>query len=232
MKINKLSIITVTRNCLPAFKATADSLKNQNDQRIEWIVVDGNSNDGTKEAIAENPLVSKWVSEPDQGIYDAMNKGLQMATGEGVLFMNAGDVFVGEITPKIQSAPGFLPVEIMRLGRFRRRLKVKSIDQGLPYCHQGIVFENKGLLYDLRYKVASDYDFYLRHGYASNLNFYDVPRNSYVFYDNTGFSVCKHHLRDQEIEQIIRQHFGQSSAWQFRLKVFVKNLFRHRLSSP
>lgn len=227
VKINKLSIITVTRNCRPAFLATAESLKVQGDQRIEWIVVDGNSNDGTKEEIANNPLVTKWVSESDAGIYDAMNKGLQMASGEAVLFLNAGDVFVGNITPKIESAPGFLPVEIMRLGRFRRRLKVKPIDQGLPYCHQGIVFENKGLLYDLNYKVASDYDFFIRHGYSANLDFYDVPRNSHVYYDNTGFSVCKHHLRDQEIEEIIRRHFGQSSAWQFRLKVFVKNLFRH-----
>lgn len=225
-EISKLSIITVTFNCLEAFRATAECIKNQNDPRIEWIVVDGNSTDGTKEAIAQNPLISKWVSEKDAGIYDAMNKGLKMATGEAVLFLNAGDVFVGQITPIIQTAPGFLPVEFLRLGRFRQRLKVKSVDQGMPYCHQGIVFENKGLLYDLEYKVASDYDFYLRHGYNADLKFYDVPRNSHVYYDNSGFSVCKYRLRDQEIASIIKRRFGSSSLWQFRLKVFLKNLFR------
>lgn len=229
MKINTLSIITVTRNCLADFQATADCIRLQGDPRIEWIVVDGNSNDGTKEAIQQNPLVTKWVSEPDQGIYDAMNKGLKMASGEGIMFLNAGDVFVGKITPQVTTAPGFLPVETMRLGRFRRRLKIKSISQGLPNCHQGIVFENKGLFYDLQYKVASDYDFFVRHGYKSDLEFYDVPRNHYVYYDNTGFSVCRYRQRDQEIETIIRKHFGQPSAWQFRFKVFFKNLIRTKL---
>ncbi len=229
MRISTLSIITVTRNCLSAFQATAECIKQQGDSRIEWIVVDGSSTDGTKEAITSNPLVSKWVSEPDQGIYDAMNKGLKMASGDGILFLNAGDIFVGEITPKIQSAPGFLPVETMRLGRFRSRLKIKAISQGLPNCHQGIVFENKGLLYDLQYKVASDYDFFVRHGYTSDLDFYDVAQNNYVYYDNNGYSVSRYRQRDQEIEDIIRKHFGQPSVWQFRLKVFLKNLIRSKI---
>lgn len=229
MKINTLSIITVTRNCLAAFRATAECLRQQADSRIEWIVVDGGSTDGTKEAVESNPLVNKWISEPDKGIYDAMNKGLKMATGEGILFLNAGDVFVGQITPRIQSAPGFIPVETMRLGRFRHRLKIKDVTQGLPNCHQGIVFENKGLLYDLEYKVASDYDFYVRHGYCSGLNFYDVPQDSYVYYDNNGFSVNRYRQRDQEIESIIRKHFGQLLALQFRLKAFFKNLIRTKI---
>lgn len=229
MNVTKLSIITVTYNCLADFKTTAESIRQQEDPRIEWIVVDGGSKDGTKEAIEQNPLVSKWVSESDKGIYDAMNKGLRMATGEGIIFMNAGDAFVGKMTEKVTRAPGFLPVETMRLGRFRTRLKVKSVRQGLPYCHQGIVFENKGLEYDLQYKIAADYDFYIRHGYDSKLAFYDVPHNTHVYYDNRGFSISRFRQRDDEIEGIIRKNFGLPSAWQFRLKVLLKNFIRTKI---
>ena len=96
-----LSIITVNLNNLVGLKRTAHSLINQSFQNYEWILVDGNSVDGSKSFIKECATGSKfpselqknikYISEPDNGIYDAMNKGIRMATGEYCLFLNSGD---------------------------------------------------------------------------------------------------------------------------------------------
>ena len=93
MIMNKISIITVTYNCLEDFKKTFDDIRRQSYPNIEYIVIDGASTDGTAEYIKEHSsLIDHWVSEPDGGIYDAMNKGIAAATGDWALMLNAGDV--------------------------------------------------------------------------------------------------------------------------------------------
>ena len=88
------SIITVSYNEVASIRQTLDSIVNQTFKDFELIVVDGGSTDGTKEIIAQyNGLISWWCSEPDKGIYNAMNKGIAHATGKYVNFMNAGDSF-------------------------------------------------------------------------------------------------------------------------------------------
>ena len=88
----KLSIITVVRNAKELFLQTLESVKNQTYTNIEYVVVDGNSTDGTKELIEENQeFITKWISEKDESLYDAMNKGLKLSTGDFVWFLHAGD---------------------------------------------------------------------------------------------------------------------------------------------
>ncbi len=87
--IKPFSIITVTRNHLSGLKATQSSLAQENTALFEWIVIDGASTDGTADYLATTN--AQWLSEPDNGIYDAMNKGLARARGDYVLFLNAGD---------------------------------------------------------------------------------------------------------------------------------------------
>lgn len=90
----KVTVITVCRNNKNALQLTMCNVSTQQYPYLEYIVVDGNSNDGTLELLEKyQGLLNKWVSEPDNGIYDAMNKGAEMATGEWVIFMNAGDTF-------------------------------------------------------------------------------------------------------------------------------------------
>lgn len=121
----KLSIITVVYNDRAGFIKTADSVAEQRKyySNIEYVVIDGGSKDGTAEAIAEAGRgVDYWVSEPDKGIYDAMNKGIHAATGSALLFLNAGDYFVGDVLSPFCTAPAFLPVKYIDiLGRFRNR---------------------------------------------------------------------------------------------------------------
>lgn len=88
----KLSIITINYNNLEGLKKTVVSVVNQTWREFEYLVIDGGSTDGSAEYLIENKAAfSYWVSEPDNGIYHAMNKGIEVATGEYLLFLNSGD---------------------------------------------------------------------------------------------------------------------------------------------
>lgn len=95
----RLSIITVNYNDVEGLQRTIDSVLCQTWKDFEWIIIDGGSTDGSKELIEKySECFSFWCSEPDDGAYNAMNKGIQHAKGEYLSFMNSGDVFYSEIT--------------------------------------------------------------------------------------------------------------------------------------
>ncbi|TAJ05447.1 glycosyltransferase [Marinilabiliaceae bacterium JC017] len=97
----KLSIITVTYNCASTLQATINSVKAQSFKEIEYIIIDGASTDDTLAIIKANTdIISHWISEPDQGIYDAMNKGIKRATGDWIGFLHADDEFASKNTLK------------------------------------------------------------------------------------------------------------------------------------
>ncbi len=90
----RLSIITVNYNNLEGLKRTVDSVKQQTFQDFEYIVIDGNSTDGSVDYLKQNTnRFDFWVSEPDSGVYEAMNKGIKHASGDYLLFLNSGDHF-------------------------------------------------------------------------------------------------------------------------------------------
>ena len=106
-----VSIITVVYNAREELKKTISSIRTQTWPHYEYLIIDGGSTDGTVEVILENQgLIHHWVSEPDQGLYDAMNKGLEAATGDFVWFLNAGDQIYSPDTLKNifthQNGPG------------------------------------------------------------------------------------------------------------------------------
>ncbi|HRE40269.1 MAG TPA: glycosyltransferase family 2 protein [Ignavibacteria bacterium] len=97
--MNKVSIITVTYNAGKFLQETINSIKNQTYKNIEYIIIDGKSKDDTLKIVEENKnVISNFISEKDNGIYDAMNKGLNMATGDYVWFINAGDEIYDDYT--------------------------------------------------------------------------------------------------------------------------------------
>ena len=92
-----VTVITVCRNAIDPLRRTMDSVAAQKYENMEYLVVDGASTDGTPEMLAHcGARHLRYVSEPDRGIYDAMNKGAAMATGEWLIFMNAGDTFAAD----------------------------------------------------------------------------------------------------------------------------------------
>ena len=92
----KVSIITITYNANKTIEKTLNSVANQSHKNIEHIIVDGGSKDNTLEICNSFPHISKIISEPDNGVYDAFNKGLKLATGDIIGFLNADDVFFNE----------------------------------------------------------------------------------------------------------------------------------------
>lgn len=88
-----ISIITVNYNNLEGLKKTLASVRNQTWKEFEYIVIDGGSTDGSIKVLEENSKYVNWLSEPDKGVYHAMNKGIKKASGEYVLFLNSGDHF-------------------------------------------------------------------------------------------------------------------------------------------
>ena len=98
MNSPQISVITISYNAVNEIENTLLSVINQKYSNIEYIVVDGGSNDGTVDIIRKyENYIDKWISEPDNGIYDAMNKGIDMASGEWLNFMNSGDMFLNDM---------------------------------------------------------------------------------------------------------------------------------------
>ncbi|WP_236450635.1 glycosyltransferase [Stutzerimonas stutzeri] len=222
-----LTVVTVVYNDRLGFLKTAYSVLKQREfyPLIEYVVIDGGSTDGTAEAIASfGSQIDYWVSEPDNGIYDAMNKGIRLATGSALLFMNAGDYFVGDVLGGFKSAPAFLPVKYIDIfGRFRDR-PVVSEKVGIPNCHQGIIFESRGIEYDASYSICADYKYFLDHGYTSL-----VPRvkcRGYIFFDAVGVSATKVRERDEQIFDIRRKRFGLVAAWVYETPSLIKRWVR------
>ncbi len=176
------SVITVTYNAGKNLETTLQSVCEQHDARIEYIVVDGGSTDGTLKIIERySSFIARWISEPDQGLYDAMNKGIKLATGDYVWFLNAGDTIrntevvrqMSEIAER-EDFPDILYGETDLVdvqGNFiaERRLKAperlnwKSFRMGMLVCHQAfIVKRERAPLYDLTYRLSGDFDWCIR----------------------------------------------------------------------
>jgi glycosyltransferase involved in cell wall biosynthesis len=179
MAYPKVSIITIVYNNVRDIGYTLSSVDQQTYPNIEYIVVDGKSNDGTLEVIEQyKDTISKLVSEKDNGIYDAMNKGLSMATGDYVLFLNSGDelyssntlekVFGNEDNADIYYGETKLINEDREILGDRRHKTPEHFDwqsfkYGMYVCHQAIYIKRSLTTpYDLQYKLSSDIDWVIR----------------------------------------------------------------------
>lgn len=161
----KVSVITVVFNSLEALRKTMRSVEMQDYDNIEYIVVDGGSEDGTSSFLADyKGKLTKWVSEPDKGIYDAMNKGIGMATGDACIFMNAGDTFVetDTVSRAVAMGAGTTDVvygDIMKNGN---RIIAKSPRNchRMYYCHQSAFTSTECLReypFDITHKMSADF---------------------------------------------------------------------------
>lgn len=175
----KLSIITVNLNNRDGLQKTIDSVVSQTFRDFEWIVIDGGSTDGSKELIEQYAdHFAYWVSEPDKGVYNAMNKGIRVARGEYINFMNSGDCFASvSILSEIFSVPrdadvlfGYMvrdTVEGQYVNFSVMKEKLTWVDfyyDGLPHQSSFIkkdLFEKYGL-YDEELKAVSDWKFFVK----------------------------------------------------------------------
>lgn len=187
----KLSIITINYNNKEGLLKTIESVYHQSVNNFEFIIVDGGSNDGSVSVINENQsVVSNWISEKDNGIYHAMNKGTQMATGEYVIFLNSGDCFVDENVIKDVLANG-IKVDILEgHTRCERKGKFSHIWYAPNYvtastfydgsiCHQSAFIRRSLLLanpYNEKYRICSDWLFFLESLIINNYTYDKLDR--------------------------------------------------------
>lgn len=163
------SIVTVTKNNVRGLSSTCDSLLIQSCNDYEWVIVDGGSTDGTILFLSKDGFLSNCVSEPDAGIYDAMNKGMARARGEYILFLNAGDrLSDADILATIARTiatdrPDFIYGDALETGGyFKKARKHEDLDWGMFTHHQAMLYKRdaiKDLRYDTGYKIAGDYAF-------------------------------------------------------------------------
>lgn len=170
----KVSIITITYNAEKTLENTINSVISQNYTNIEYIIIDGGSTDKTIDIIKKyQEKISYWISEPDRGIYDAMNKGIKFAHGEWINFMNSGDKFFdSNVLSKIFNDPisnkySCVFGNTIFLYNNGKSIEVKygdrSIHRIMPSCHQSIFCKSdvlKSYPFNLKYKLAADLDFF------------------------------------------------------------------------
>lgn len=174
------SIITITFNAASTLPPTLRSVAEQTFTNYEYIVVDGASRDNTVALVEASQLSVRMVSEPDKGLYDAMNKGLKMATGEYLIFLNAGDSFhTPDTLQRVAEAignnrPGVVYGEtaivdanrnflMMRRLRAPESLTWRSFANGMLVCHQAFIARRDiAPQYDLKYRYSADVDWCIR----------------------------------------------------------------------
>lgn len=173
---DKVSVITVVFNGVDIIETTIKSVINQTYDNLEYIIIDGGSTDGTVDIIKKyEDKISFWISEPDKGIYDAMNKAIDRLNGLWVNFMNAGDYFysnhsVDDIFRKVNNYSKYAAVygdAEYRLKNFSYIRPAYDCDNNhfMPFSHQAafvradIAKKNK---FNLKYRIAADTEFFLR----------------------------------------------------------------------
>jgi glycosyltransferase involved in cell wall biosynthesis len=222
----KLTVITIVYNNVPDIERTILSVLSQTYSNIEYLIIDGGSTDGTLEIIKKyESRLTKIISEKDQGIYDAMNKGLALASGNYVLFMNSGDeVYSANTVEKVFSSEPDADIyygetemydrQWKSLGKRRHktpeRFTWKSFKYGMSISHQAIYIRRTLTeLYDLNYKFSSDIDWIIK---AAKKAKKIVNTNMYVAkYLIGGMSKKKHRESLTERFQIFSKHYGL--AW-------------------
>lgn len=178
-----ISIITVTLNCVDTIHCTIESVLNQLTNQVEYIIIDGGSTDGTIDVIKKySDRISYWSSEPDDGIYDAWNKGLAASSGKYICFVGADDNLSSDMVEKCLSHLATNDFDYISFkavlnnaekrvigkpwiwNQFRRWMTVSHVGS----LHNRALYTKYGT-YNTNYKIAGDYEFLLRIG--SNLNY-------------------------------------------------------------
>ncbi|MDC1068792.1 glycosyltransferase [Candidatus Kapabacteria bacterium] len=237
-----LSIITVTYNNLEGLKNTSESILPLIDS-CEWIIIDGNSSDGTKEHLKQYTNLENvtTISEPDNGIYDAMNKGINLSRGEYLNFMNAGDSFIRESLEKIISKKtknyDMIMYNCRTLYLDRSPAPARAFPNSIHLLkqwaciqHQSTiirksVFDKTGL-YSLDYKYLSDYDHSIKVYLDQDLSINLDPSLSLAEFAVDGVSTnSKTALKvANEYKKIQLKYFGK-----YNRKLYLINLINSLL---
>lgn len=238
------SIITVAYNAASTIPATLRSVKEQTCTLYEYIVIDGGSSDETVKLAREAQIPdSHIISEKDKGIYDAMNKGLGIAKGDYVIFLNAGDSFhkpntLQTIADAIldNDYPGIVYGQTQIVDSNRRRigdrhlsapafLTLDSFKEGMVVCHQAFIVLRKLVdNYNTHYRFSADYEWCIRCLQRSHRNFY--IDKILIDYLSEGVTTANRGKSLWERFKIMCYYFGTIPTLFRHIRFFFRNLRR------
>ncbi|MDR0893777.1 MAG: glycosyltransferase [Prevotellaceae bacterium] len=227
------TVITVVYQGEATLEETILSVIAQTWHRVEYIVVDGASTDGTLSILEKyRPHITHLVSEPDNGLYDAMNKAMTLATGDYLCFLNAGDSFHEDDTlqqmvhrlPRTDELPDILYGETAIVDARRHFLRMrrlsapdvltwKSFRHGMMVCHQAFfVKRTLAAPYDLRYRFSSDFDWCIR--MMKKAHTICNTHLTLIDYLEEGMTTANHKASLRERFRIMVRHYGWlSTLW-------------------
>lgn len=237
----KFTIITCTYNAETVLERTLESVREQSYPHIEHLIIDGNSKDGTMTLVddyiaeceeSQSQHVVKAISERDNGLYDAMNKGIKMATGDYLIFLNAGDKLREPGTLEAVVASLDEPKEAVGViygdtdivddeGHFlhKRRLSPpekltwKSFKEGMLVCHQSFYARAdiaKSNLYSMEYRISADVDWCIRIMKEADVKGLKLHNSHLILtsYLDGGMSIKNHRASLLERFRIMSHHYG------------------------
>ncbi len=236
------SIITITYNASQTLRPTLKSVAEQTCELYEHLIIDGASTDGTTELAREFANPRKEVfSEPDRGLYDAMNKGLARATGDYVIFLNAGDTFHSPDTLQLiadtvmdNDYPGIVYGQTDLVNAERKRvgarhltapeeLTLDSFAEGMVVCHQAFVALRKLTRpFNLKYRFSADYDWCIKVLQHSRRNTY-IPE-VIIDYLNEGVTTRNWRKSLWERFRVMAYYYG----WFRAIKNHIRFISRYR----
>lgn len=253
----KISIVTITYNAEAVLQRTLDSVSSQTYRDIEHLIIDGASKDGTMDLVSRYkvralPYEVRVVSEPDKGIYDAMNKGLRLATGEYIVFLNAGDTLHDEktldmVASSLQPAANSQQPAVIYgdtnivddEGHFLRKrhlsvpdnLTWRSFKQGMLVCHQAFYARldiARDIPYDLQYRHSADVDWCIRVMKEAERRHLPLVRVQGVVADflDGGDSSKNHRASLRERFHVMRRHYGLLTTCLMHVWFLLRSVFR------
>ena len=215
----KISVVTINYNNRAGLRKTIESVVNQTCQDFEYIVIDGGSTDKSKDVIEEySKQITYWVSELDSGIYNAMNKGIEHANGDYLLFLNSGD-YLYESTTLEKCVPLFDNIDIVmgkvmctpsnRIAWDNITLPLTMLDfyKGGPIPHQATFIKRslfKNNKYDEKYRIVSDWKFFIESTIFKNASC-KVINNIVSYFDENGISATNKRLCDVQREEVLKE---------------------------
>lgn len=239
----KVTIITVCYNSAATIEKTILSVANQTYQDIEYIIVDGNSKDETLAIIRKQESgISKWISEPDKGLYDAMNKGVEMATGDIIGILNSDDVFYSESVIEeivdfhqkhdIEASVGNI-VQHKENGKIVRLYSSQywnpeKLKIGFMPPHPSIFFKkalfNKFGKYDLGFKIGADYELITRFFLKGRISwkYSGITTTAMLVGGLSSSGTSSYKLITKEIQKALSMNGIVFSPFKIKMRLFWK----------
>ena len=239
----KLSVITINYNNRDGLKKTIESVVNQTYKDFEYIIIDGGSTDGSVEVLKEySDKIDYWVSEPDKGIYNAMNKGIDIAKSEYCIFMNSGDLFYSNTTLSrildhldgTDIIYGNTQESNGNITKHKDKITFATLYYG-SLCHQSAIIKTTLLQkfhYDESLKIVSDWKFFLQTLIFENSTYKGVDMFIST-YDVSGLTFSNWNLFIKEREHVIESMFPkrivddirelhEGKTWEDKLYIGIK----------